>query len=184
MAFKPLMETTTEPSPAKLPMPFLGTGGRVLLFLWWVFYGYSKIGHPKTVAKLKKKIRTPWAMQAYLYNVIKYKSDKEPEDHWQEPQRTINRRAGDCEDWALLANAVLASRYKCVFLCMYTNSKGHATYLVKEGPLALTSIGTFGIMWHTTDNYRKIIPSWQGFQDWVSARVLDENVDPIERIVR
>lgn len=179
-----LMQTTENPGPKSLPMPFFGSGGRILLFFWWYFYGQFVIGKPKTLAALKKRISTPWEMQAYLYNVITYKSDKAPEDHWQPAQRTIDRSAGDCEDWAILANDVLGSNYKCWFLCMYTMSSGHATLLIKDGPQALTSIGTFGIMWHATHNCKKIIPSWSGYDNWVHAELLDNDLQTIRTLYR
>ena len=66
--------------------------------------------YPKTVDALAKQVKTPWQLSVFLWHRIWYKSDKDVHglpDHWQKAEETLQRRTGDCEDFSILAKAVL-----------------------------------------------------------------------------
>lgn len=179
-----LTSWTRGKQPANIPMPFFGMGGRIVLTLyWWIyrlfFFPRSAIDdYEKTI----KALDTPYKVQAWLYNNIKYRSDKDPQDHWQPAERTFKRKAGDCEDWAIFANECLKDKYNGRFLCMYDASSGHASYLITTKDTSgkeYTSMGTFGLIYHFNKDYRRIISNWIGFSDYTYITVKDENIKTI-----
>lgn len=65
---------------------------------------------PKTVAQLAHCCNKPWKLGMWLWHRVWYKSDLEvhgKREYWQDPEETLKRRTGDCEDFAILAKAAL-----------------------------------------------------------------------------
>lgn len=164
--------------PEKLPMPF---GGRIILTLYWWIYRIFFFRGKKDYEATIKELDTPLKVQAWLWANIKYTSDKNPADHWQPAERTFDRKRGDCEDWAILANECLKDKYDGYFLCMYNKSSGHATYVIKKEGEKKVSVGTFGYMTHK-GSWGEIIPDWRGYEDCEMYKVKNENLDTIERV--
>jgi hypothetical protein len=158
--------------PDKLPLPFFGMGGRIALTLYWWFY---RIFHktPKSFDETIKALDTPLKVQAWLYANITYTSDKTALDEWQPAERTYTRRKGDCEDWAVFAMRCLQKIRRCYYICMYTNSSGHAELLLpadnESSDLSKVkkwiSIGTFGYKVHTSQ-YPSLVRDWSNYKDW------------------
>ena len=65
---------------------------------------------PSPLAKLASTYTTPKAVATLLRNEFTFRRDEElfgEPDHWQSPEEFLKRKAGDCEDYALLAQAIL-----------------------------------------------------------------------------
>lgn len=63
-----------------------------------------------TVEELAQRYATPEALVRFLHEEITFARDAElfdQVDYWQSPEEFLRRRAGDCEDYALLAQAIL-----------------------------------------------------------------------------
>jgi len=167
--------------PPKLPMPFFGMGGRIILTLYWWFYRIFLFRGKKDYEATIKELDTPLKVQAWLWANIKYTSDKAPQDHWQPAERTFDRKRGDCEDWAIFANECLKDKYNGFFLCMYDKDSGHASYVIKKEGKKKESVGTFGFMYHEGD-WGEIIKDWNGFEDWEMYKIKDENLNTVKRV--
>ena len=72
---------------------------------------------------------TPKALARFLHEAITFKTDEELfgiADYWQAPEDVLARRAGDCEDYALLAQAVLARRGITAYVLSVYGTDGYA----------------------------------------------------------
>lgn len=166
----------------ELPMPL---GGKIYLTLYWWAWKIFGPGHDwSTYEGTVKALNTPIKTMAWLFANIKYATDKSPEDSWQEAKRTWKRGRGDCEDWAIIANECLKGKYDCVFICMYTKDSGHCELLVDDGKNGKKkkwiSVGTFGYNHHEGKSYRDIISDWNGYEDWTSFTIKDEEIKTVE----
>lgn len=102
---------------------------------------YSKnISHIEETAKTKNEIVTK--VNEYVNGSIKYKSDKVnygKDDHYASPIETIQRKAGDCEDYAMLKYNILVQEFhmdpnKFSFMYGYAgkNKEPHMVLSYKE----------------------------------------------------
>lgn len=67
----------------------------------------------RQISQLANSYKTPQAIAAFLRTEFTFKRDEElfgETDHWQTPQEFAMRRVGDCEDYALLAQALLRAQ--------------------------------------------------------------------------
>ena len=72
----------------------------------------------------------PRGLSKWMKDNVKYTKDRLKLDEWQTPKRTLLRREGDCEDYAILANYVLG---KGKFLAVSERGKkGHAVLIFKH----------------------------------------------------
>ena len=92
-------------------------------------------------APLLSDIRTPEQLSSWMQNNLVYQQEG-LSDNWKTPQQTIKDKGGDCEDFAILARAVLSDlriesqliyiRYSLFesrhVICIYKTSEG--TYTV------------------------------------------------------
>ena len=65
---------------------------------------------PVTLDRLARTYTTPKAVAAFLRKAFTFQRDEElfgEADRWQAPEEFLARKAGDCEDYALLARALL-----------------------------------------------------------------------------
>ena len=65
---------------------------------------------PPLLVQLASTYTTPKAVATLLRDEFTFKRDEElfgETDHWQSPEEFLKRKAGDCEDYALLAQAIL-----------------------------------------------------------------------------
>ena len=90
----------------------------------------------KTVEDLARITKTPDVLAFWLWNNIQYVGDQQKwgkSEYWQTPEETLSKknklgvRSGDCEDFAILAQAVLTL---CGFedaklLCVFGPRGGH-----------------------------------------------------------
>ena len=68
---------------------------------------------PRSLDVVAHTYTTPKALAGFLQRTMTFKSDEElfgEPDYWQDPEEFLARRAGDCEDYALFAQAVLQRR--------------------------------------------------------------------------
>ena len=152
--------------------------------LFWYIFKFKD--DKEDLDKVVKQLDEPYKVQTFFNFCIKYTSDENTLDHWQSAERTFERRRGDCEDFAIFADKCLGDG---LFLCMYDQDSGHATYLLC-GDDEYTSIGTFGLMKHKVDknkNFNENVASWLkswGYKDWTSFRFTDVNGKTLKRIYR
>jgi len=59
-------------------------------------------------APLLPDLRTPDQLSSWMRETLVYQSEKGGRDYWKTPQETIQDKGGDCEDFAILAQAVLS----------------------------------------------------------------------------
>ena len=158
---------------------------KVLYTIYWFFFSWFNLSdEDRSEYKLLiAKLDTPMKVQAWLWANMKYVEDKKMDDSWQTAEKTFSRRRGDCEDWAVMANACLRYKYKGQFLCMYTADSGHATYLIETGDKSYTSLGTFGMMKHHGD-IGDIIKDWKGYRSWTHYVIRDENQKKVIKVIR
>lgn len=80
---------------------------------------------------------TPEALGSFLAREITFGEDQELfgcADYWQSPQELLQRRRGDCEDYALLAQAVLRRQGReALVLSLYGPGYAHTVCLFREG---------------------------------------------------
>ena len=65
---------------------------------------------PPVLARLANTYTTPKAIAGFLRRAFTFKRDADlfgMEDRWQSPEEFLARKVGDCEDYALLAQALL-----------------------------------------------------------------------------
>ena len=64
----------------------------------------------RVIDGLARAYPTPKALATFLHRTFTFTHDEElfgREDYWQSPEEFLTRKAGDCEDYAILAQAVL-----------------------------------------------------------------------------
>jgi len=72
---------------------------------------------------------TPQALAAFLHRTFQFESDQEQfgeVDRWQSPSEFVQRKRGDCEDYAVLAQAVLARRGVEAYVFSVIGTGGYA----------------------------------------------------------
>jgi hypothetical protein len=120
-------------------------------------------------------------MQGWMYAKLRYSFDVF--DTWQPPITTWYKRAGDCEDWAILANDWLRDKYVGRFILMFRMEKGvqygHATYAVRDSGRWVT-MGTFGLKKHRRDDIGKVIERFGKYRNWSKYKILDQDLDLIQ----
>ena len=65
---------------------------------------------PRLLDQLASTYTTPKAVANFLHHTFTFKRDEDlfgEADRWQSPEEFVARKAGDCEDYALLARALL-----------------------------------------------------------------------------
>lgn len=178
----------------------LRTGWRWLLTVYWWLYS---MGIPREVKSSYTRIREvldmPAKVMAWMWANLTYTPDKTLADDWQPAWRTFDRRAGDCEDWAIWANYCLRDRVNGYYICMYTETEGHAEYLAEdqgacthetssEGRIIPdefrgVSVGTYGLNHHKGE-LPAIVEDWAGFEDWTMVVLMDEDMRVLEIFYR
>lgn len=107
----------------------LGTLG-LSLVEWSVSAICAEPGPPESmVITLAQRYPTPEVLARFLKKEIKFQEDKRlfgQPDYWQDPEEFLAHRAGDCEDYALLAQAVLTLQGKEAFLFSLYGPEGYA----------------------------------------------------------
>ena len=120
--------------------------GFVLWTCWALFLGVvvAPMGAESepaalTVEEVAALYPTPEALACFLKREIDFKPDRQQFgkiDYWQRPEELLVNRAGDCEDFALLAQAVLTHQGKEAFLLSIYGLEGDAhtvCVFVEEG---------------------------------------------------
>ena len=92
--------------------------------MWFIFRSL------RTINEMAKYCNRPWKLGLYLWHHIWYKSDQAKHgipDHWQTAEQTLIDRNGDCDDFAVLAKAVLEKQgKKPIIMSAYNGKDGHA----------------------------------------------------------
>ena len=165
------------------PAPYAGLAQEIWMPAWWWWHQWRHIPREDRwdYDAMKQHIDTPTQCQAWMYTKLKYRWDIF--DTWQEPRATFNKRTGDCEDWALLANDWLRDKYEGHILLMFREENGthygHATYLIKLGDKKWISLGTFGKKNHR-GAITQIIPNWSPYRHWTRYVLLSPDLARIE----
>ena len=85
---------------------------------------------------LAQQLKTPEALEKYMKNNLIYRSDRSifgQDDYWQTPQEMFERGTGDCEDFALFAQAVLQQNgYTAFLLSVYWNEDAHTVAVFEK----------------------------------------------------
>lgn len=96
-------------------------------FLWGVTAPASP--QPDAVEQIAQRYPTPELFASFLKKRVVFREDIQlfgREDYWQGPEEFLNRGAGDCEDYALLAEEVLKRQGKKAFVLSLYGEGGYA----------------------------------------------------------
>lgn len=114
----------------------------------------------EVVGTIRSQFNTPETLSKWLKSNIHYESDRTGDDNWQAPHETLAKKAGDCEDYAILAQALLSEigipsqiimvvygkgyKGKAHALCVFKRNGAYeylsGSYLHKSGAFALEGI--------------------------------------------
>ena len=102
----------------------------VVVWTCFLFLGWAEPDGPAlTVEAIACAYPTPELLAQFLRKQIRFETDTqlfgEP-DHWQTPKEFLAQRAGDCEDYALLAQAVLSKQGREAFVLSLFGPDGYA----------------------------------------------------------
>jgi hypothetical protein len=91
----------------------------------------------EVVASIRREFNSPETLSKWLHRSIRYDKEAPGGDYWQTPYETLDKRSGDCEDYALLAQALLSeigisSRIISVAFMEGAEKKAHAICLFNE----------------------------------------------------
>lgn len=83
------------------------------------------------IRPVRGQLDSPEAISKWLRKNIHYEADRTGDDYWQAPYETLEKKSGDCEDYAFLAQALLneigiQSQVVMVSYKKGTEKKGHA----------------------------------------------------------
>ena len=116
-----------------------------------------------SIDTLAKELNTPEALEKFMGKKFHYVSDRllfHQDEYWQTPEEILARGAGDCEDYALFAEAILKRNgYQVVILSLFWDDNAHTVAVFEKN-------GTWGIF-----NLDKI--------QYTNARSLAELADQI-----
>lgn len=92
--------------------------------------GAGRTDRPEAPADLlARSLDTPEKLGRYLQDNIRYVREPNGKDHWQTAQETLQKRSGDCEDFAFLAQAILTLQGKNAHV---VTPPGHAVCVAVE----------------------------------------------------
>jgi len=92
-------------SDTRIKNSFLVTRIIVLVFFITLLLAGTSFAQTSAIAGAISSIRTPEALACWLSNNFRY--ELKLTDAWQTPEETMKLKKGDCDDFALLAQAVL-----------------------------------------------------------------------------
>lgn len=91
--------------------------------------GAASPEQPGRLEAIAQRCSTPELLAAFLKEHVTFQEDRRlfgREDYWQEPEEFLDRSAGDCEDYALLAEAVLRGQGREAFVLSLYGEGGYA----------------------------------------------------------
>lgn len=109
-------------------MQHRGTGWILALALFLNLFGTAESKEP-ALNTLARTCPTPEALASYLKQEFTFQEDPSlfnKPDYWQEPEEFLNRKKGDCEDYAILAKTILEQQGKEAFLFSLYGGSGYA----------------------------------------------------------
>ena len=109
-----------------------------------VFLGFPHSGWAQTVSsanltgqKLAGELKTPDDVARYLWRNFSFEDDQRQfhqNEYWQSPEEFLKNRRGDCEDFAVMAQALLkAMGIKSFLLNVYGSGYAHTLCVFEEG---------------------------------------------------
>jgi len=110
----------------------LGTG---LIALAWSLSATPQVASSEpsliggVVQALAQSYPTPERLAQFLRKNVAFRDDVRifgQADYWQEPEEFLGRRVGDCEDYALLSQAVLLQQGRDAFVFSLYGQQGYA----------------------------------------------------------
>lgn len=108
-----------------------------LLSLGMVPASAPETGSSAGVPAVARLCPTPEALAAFMRREMAFREDREifgRSDYWQPPEEFLRRRQGDCEDYALLAQAVLERQGREAFVfSLYAPGYAHTVCVFREG---------------------------------------------------
>jgi len=91
----------------------------------------------QSFSQIAGEIKTPRALSDYMQKNFRYVSDRiqfGKDEYWQTPEEMFQRQKGDCEDYAIFAEAVLKQNgYKTFLLSVYWGREAHTVVAYEEG---------------------------------------------------
>lgn len=105
-----------------------GTGWILALTLVLNLFGTAESKEP-ALNIIARTYTSPEALASYLKQEFTFQEDPSlfnETDYWQEPEEFLNRKRGDCEDYAILAKAILEQQGKEAFLLSLYGKCGYA----------------------------------------------------------
>ena len=101
----------------------------VLAFVLVLWSASAASPQPGGLDEIARRYPTPERLAAFLKERIVFKEDQQlfgTEDYWQQPEEFLNRGAGDCEDYALLAQEILKRQGKEAFVLSLYGDENYA----------------------------------------------------------
>lgn len=94
------------------------------------------------------QIQTPESLADYMGRNFSFQEDStlfQQEDYWQTPEEMFLRKKGDCEDYALFAEAILSrTRYPAFIFSVFGEKEAHTvTVFGEEGKWGVFDIDQF-----------------------------------------
>lgn len=88
------------------------------------------------------QIRTPEALQKFMSKNFTYVEDRilfHQDEYWQTPEEMLERKEGDCEDYALFVQAILSRNgYRVLIMSAYGKDDAHTVAIFeKDGTLGI-----------------------------------------------
>ena len=117
---------------------------------------------------LAAELTTPEQIAKYMWRHFSFEHDRThfgKEEYWQTPEEMLTNRKGDCEDFALFAQAVLKrSGIKAFLLNIYGHRFSHTICVFLDNGKYSAIDGTDVKRYETDDLYElmnEIYPNWQ-----------------------
>lgn len=92
-------------------------------------YAESPLASPNSLDQVVETVNTPRAVARFMKEEFIFTEDPKPfgrEDYWQAPEEFLVRRKGDCEDYALLTQALLERLGFEAFVFSLYGERGYA----------------------------------------------------------
>jgi hypothetical protein len=89
-----------------------------------------------SIPALAQEVQTPRVLEKFMKKNLHYVSDRAQfgeDEYWQTPEEMLKRKTGDCEDYALFAQAVLQQMgYRAFILSVYWDRDAHTVVVFEN----------------------------------------------------
>lgn len=90
-----------------------------------------------SIQELAHELKTPESIAQYLWRHFSFENDRRQfgkTEYWQSPEEFLKTRKGDCEDFSILAHALLKTLgFRAYILNVYGSGFAHTVCVFEEG---------------------------------------------------